>query len=149
MSLHFIRLSIAIAALLAIAPAGARAAEHVVKMLNDNGKGEYMVFEPSFIEAAPGDTVKFVAVDQFHNAETLPEIWPEGAATFQGELSKDVTLTVEKPGVYGIKCAPHYPMGMMALVVAGEPVNKDQLGNYEPPAMAKERFEALAAELSQ
>ncbi|WP_244500928.1 hypothetical protein [Methyloceanibacter marginalis] len=51
MSLHFIRLSIAIAALLAIAPAGARAAEHVVKMLNDNGKGEYMVFEPSFIEA--------------------------------------------------------------------------------------------------
>jgi pseudoazurin len=149
MSLHFIRLSIAIAALLAIAPAGARAAEHVVKMLNDNGKGEYMVFEPSFIEAAPGDTVKFVAVDQFHNAETLPEIWPEGAATFQGELSKDVTLTVEKPGVYGIKCAPHYPMGMMALVVAGEPVNKDQLGNYEPPAMAKARFEALAAELPQ
>ena len=149
MSLHFIRLSIAIAALLAIAPAGARAAEHVVKMLNDNGKGEYMVFEPSFIEAAPGDTVKFVAVDQFHNAETLPEIWPEGAATFQGELSKDVTLTVEKPGVYGIKCAPHYPMGMMALVVADEPVNKDQLGNYEPPAMAKARFEALAAELPQ
>jgi pseudoazurin len=145
----FIRLSIAIAALLAIAPAGARAAEHVVKMLNDNGKGEYMVFEPSFIEAAPGDTVKFVAVDQFHNAETMPEIWPEGAAKFQGELSKDVTLTVEKPGVYGIKCAPHYPMGMMALVVAGEPVNKDQLGNYEPPAMAKERFEALAAELPQ
>jgi hypothetical protein len=39
-------------------------------------------------------------------------------------------------------------MGMMALVVAGEPV-KDQLGNYEPPAMAKERFEALAAELPQ
>lgn len=90
MSLHFIRLSIAVAALLAIAPAGALAAEHVVKMLNDNGKGEYMVFEPSYIEAAPGDTVKFVAVDQFHNAETMPEIWPEGAATFQGELSKDV-----------------------------------------------------------
>lgn len=149
MSLHFIRLSIAIAALLAIAPAGALAAEHVVKMLNDNGKGEYMVFEPSYIEAAPGDTVKFVAVDQFHNAETMPEIWPEGAATFQGELSKDVTLTIEQPGVYGIKCQPHYPMGMIALVVAGEPVNKDQLGSYEPPAMAKERFEALAAKLPQ
>lgn len=149
MSLHFIRLSIAVAALLAIAPAGALAAEHVVKMLNDNGKGEYMVFEPSYIEAAPGDTVKFVAVDQFHNAETMPEIWPEGAATFQGELSKDVTLTIEQPGVYGIKCQPHYPMGMIALVVAGEPVNKDQLGSYEPPAMAKERFEALAAKLPQ
>jgi len=149
MSLHFIRLSIAVTALLAIAPAGALAAEHVVKMLNDNGKGEYMVFEPSYIEAAPGDTVKFVAVDQFHNAETMPEIWPEGAGTFQGELSKDVTLKIDKPGVYGIKCLPHYPMGMIALVVAGEPVNKDQLGSYEPPAMAKERFEGLAAKLPQ
>jgi len=149
MSLHFIRLSIAVTALLAIAPAGALAAEHVVKMLNDNGKGEYMVFEPSYIEAAPGDTVKFVAVDQFHNAETMPEIWPEGAGTFQGELSKDVTLKIDKPGVYGIKCLPHYPMGMIALVVAGEPVNKDQLGSYEPPAMAKERFETLAAKLPQ
>jgi plastocyanin len=57
MSLHFMRLSIAVTVLLAIAPAGGRAAEHLVKMLNDNGKGEYMVFEPSFIEAALGDTV--------------------------------------------------------------------------------------------
>jgi plastocyanin len=77
----------------------ALAAEHVVKMLNDNGKGEFMTFEPSVVEAAPGDTVKFVATDQFHNAETLPEIWPEGATTFKGELSKDVTLTVGTEGI--------------------------------------------------
>jgi plastocyanin len=100
-SLHFMGLSIAVTVLLAIAPAVGRAAEHLVKMLNDNGKGEYMVFEPSFIEAAPGDTVKFVAVDQFHNAETMPEIWPEGAATFQGELSKDVTLTSRSQAFMG------------------------------------------------
>lgn len=110
MSLRFARLLAAVA-MLGLAPTGATAAEHVVKMLNDNGKGEFMVFEPSFVEAAPGDTIKFVATDQFHNAETLPEIWPEGAATFKGELSKDVTLTVEKEGVYGIKCSPHYIMG--------------------------------------
>ena len=74
-------------------------------------QGRVHGFEPSFVEAAPGGTIKFVATDQFHNAETLPEIWPEGAATFKGELSKDVTLTVEKEGVYGIKCSPHYIMG--------------------------------------
>lgn len=149
MSLHFIRLSIAIAALLAIAPAGALAAEHVVKMLNDNGKGEYMVFEPSYIEAAPGDTVKFVAVDQFHMPRRCPRFGPKARRHFRANSPKTSALTIEELGVYGIKCQPHYPMGMIALVVAGEPVNKDQLGSYEPPAMAKERFEALAAKLPQ
>ncbi len=147
MSLYLTRISIAFAAVLCVVSGAANAAEHVVKMLNDNGEGQYMVFEPDYIEAAPGDTVRFVAVDEFHNAETMPEIWPEGASRLQGELSKDVTFTIEKPGVYGIKCLPHYPMGMIALVVAGEPVNKDQLAGYEPPAMAKERFDALAAKV--
>jgi len=148
MSLYFARFPIIVAALIAIAPGGAMAAEHVVKMLNDNGKGEFMVFEPSYIEAAPGDTVKFVAVDQFHNAETLPEIWPDGAETFKGELSQDVTLKIEKPGVYGVKCLPHYSLGMVALVVAGDPVNADQLKAYEPPTpQVKKRFEPLAEQV--
>jgi pseudoazurin len=137
----------AVAAFFGVCAGTALGAEHTVKMLNDNGKGEFMVFEPDFIQAEPGDTIKFVAVDQFHNAETLPEIWPEGAATFQGELSKDVTLTVEKEGVYGIKCMPHYPMGMLALVVVGKPVNADQVKAYQPPEMGKKRFESIAAKL--
>ncbi len=149
MSLRFALFSVAIAALLVFVSGEAHATEHVVKMLNDNGKGEYMVFEPSYIEAAPGDTVKFVAVDQFHNAETIPEIWPEGAAAFKGELSKDVTLTVEKDGVYGVQCLPHFPMGMMALVVAGKPVNAAQLKAFQPPEMAAKRYEALVAKVPQ
>ena len=38
----------------------ASASEHVVKMVNDNGKGDFMAFEPTFVTAAAGDTVKFV-----------------------------------------------------------------------------------------
>jgi pseudoazurin len=106
-----------------------------------------MVFEPSFVVAAPGDTIKFVAVDQFHNAETIPEIWPEGAAPLKGELSKDATLVVDKEGVYGIKCLPHFAMGMMAMVVAGKPVNAAQVTAFKPPAPAQKRFDALAAQL--
>jgi pseudoazurin len=147
MSLRFVLISTTIATLFSVPSGGASSAEHVVKMMNDNGKGEYMVFEPNFVHAAPGDTVKFVAVDQFHNAETLPEIWPEGAAPFKGELSKDVVLTVDKEGVYGIKCLPHFPMGMMAFVVAGEPVNAGQVTGFKPPSPAQKRFDALAAKL--
>jgi pseudoazurin len=147
MSLRFS--CIAIVALFGLAATPASSAEHVVKMLNDNGKGEMMVFEPSFVQAAPGDTIKFVAVDQFHNAETLPEVWPEGAATFKGELNKDVTLAVEKEGVYGIKCLPHYALGMMALVLVGKPVNADQVKAFQPPETAAKRWEVLKAKLPQ
>lgn len=150
MSLYFTRFPIIVAALIAVAPGVAPAAEHVVKMLNDNGKGEFMVFEPSFIEAAPGDTVKFVAVDKFHNAETLPEVWPEGAETFKGEISQDVTLKIDKPGVYGIKCLPHYPIGMVALVVAGDPVNANQVKTFKGPTpQVDERFAKLAEKVPQ
>ena len=135
-------LSTASPRLLGFASGQTLAAEHVVKMMNDNGKGEFMTFEPSVVEAAPGDTIKFVAVDQFHNAETLPEIWPDGAATFKGELSKDVTLTVEKEGVYGVKCEPHFPDGHDGLR------RRRQAGQCRPdqglPAagMAAKRYEA-------
>jgi len=147
MSLRFVLISTTIATLLSIPSGGASSAEHVVKMMNDNGKGEYMVFEPNFVQAEPGDTVKFIAVDQFHNAETLPEIWPEGAAPFQGELSKDVVLTIDKEGIYGIKCLPHFAMGMMAFVVAGKPVNASQVTSFKPPSPAQKRYDALVAKL--
>jgi pseudoazurin len=125
----------------------ATAAEHVVKMLNQNDKGEYMVFEPDYLKVEVGDTIKFEPVDPGHNAETIPEIWPEGAETFKGEISQPVSYTVEKEGVYGIKCLPHFPMGMMMLVVAGEPANKDQLDSFTPPEMAKERYDALKSKV--
>jgi pseudoazurin len=84
-----------------------------------------------------------------HNAETLPEIWPKGAQTFKGELSKDVTLTVDKEGVYGIKCLPHYAFGMIALVLVGKPVNAEQLKAFQPPEMAAKRYEALVDQIPQ
>ena len=148
MSLKSLRTLIAGVALLAIAPGGVIAAEHEVKMLNRGGDGEFMVFEPAFIKAEVGDTVKFVATDQFHNAETMPEIMPDGAKPFKGELSKDITMTIDKPGVYGVKCLPHYPMGMIALVVAGDPVNADQLKAYEPATpQLKKRYDALVEQV--
>lgn len=147
MSLRFATISAAIVMLIGAASGEALAKEHVVKMINDNGNGQFMVFEPDYIKADPGDTVKFVAVDKFHNAETLTEIWPEGAEPFKGEMSKDVVLKVEKEGVYGIKCLPHYPLGMMALVVVGDPVNASQVSAFKPPAMGQKRFDAMVGKL--
>src|SRR5690606_25797102 len=129
-----------LAAVAVIAMAGAAgAAEHEVKMLNKGEKGA-MVFEPDFLKVEPGDTIKFVATDKGHNAESIKGMLPEGAATFKGKINEEIVYTVEKEGVYGIKCTPHYAMGMIMLVVAGEPVNAEEAKGTKHPGKAKDHF---------
>jgi pseudoazurin len=113
----------AVAVLMTLA-GGAFAAEVEVKMLNKGAEGA-MVFEPALVKIAPGDTVKFVATDKGHNAETIKGMLPTDATPFLGKNGEDVVVTFDKPGVYGVKCLPHYGMGMVALVVVGTPDNVD------------------------
>ena len=42
---------------------------------------------------------------------------------FKGKLSEPVTVTVSVEGVYGVKCTPHYGMGMVALIVRDMTLN--------------------------
>lgn len=114
----------------------ANAAEFEIKMLNKGAKGA-MVFEPDFVRAAAGDTIKFVPTDKSHSAETIKGMAPEGAEPFKGKLNEEVTVTVTADGVYGVKCAPHYGMGMVALIVVGEPVNLDAAKEVKNPGKAK------------
>ncbi|MBX6425911.1 MAG: pseudoazurin [Variibacter sp.] len=127
------------AALLATA---APAAEVEVKMLNKGAEGA-MVFEPALIKIEPGDTVKFVAVDKGHNAQSIDGMLPPGAAPFIGKMNQDVAVTFDKPGVYGVKCLPHYGMGMVALVVVGTPTNQEQARAVNHPGKAKSVFATL------
>ena len=60
--------------LLSVSPAAAK--EYQVKMLNKAADGSLMVFEPAFLKVAPGDTVKFVATQKGHNAETIAGMAP-------------------------------------------------------------------------
>ena len=124
------------------------AAEVEVKMLNKGAEG-LMVFEPALVNIEPGDTVKFVATDKSHNAETIKNMLPEGAAPFAGKMNEDVAVTFDKPGVYGIKCMPHYAMGMVALVVVGKPDNLDQAKAVPQSGKAKQVFASLFERLTQ
>ena len=124
----------------------AQAAEHEVKLLNKGTTG-LMVFEPSVIKIAPGDTVHFVATDKGHNVESIDGMLPGGAQLFKGEMGKDMTVAFDQPGVYGVKCKPHYGMGMVGLVVVGEPVNKTAAAAVEQKGKAKQKFATLFGEI--
>jgi pseudoazurin len=126
----------------------ALAAEVEVKMLNKGAEG-LMVFEPALVKIEPGDTVKFVASDKSHNAESIKGMLPEGAAPFAGKMNEDVVVTFDKAGVYGVKCMPHYAMGMVALIVVGKPDNLDAAKATPQSGKAKQVFAALFDRLTQ
>src|SRR6266536_585666 len=130
------------------AATSASAAEIDVKMLNKGADGA-MVFEPALIKAAPGDTVKFLVADKGHNVESIPGMLPDGATPFTSKMNEEVAVTFDKPGVYGVRCKPHYGLGMVALVVVGDPVNLDAAKAVKQPGKAKQAFEALFAQLGK
>ena len=136
----------AAAAVLALT-GGARAAEVEVKLLNKGAEGAVMVFEPAFVKIAPGDTVKFVSTDKGHNAESIKGMLPEGAAPFVGKNNEDLAIKFEQEGVYGIKCLPHYGMGMVAMIVVGNPGNLDQAKAVPQVGKAKQVFATLFGKL--
>jgi pseudoazurin len=137
---------IASALLTALVAAPASANEVEVKMLNKGTAGP-MVFEPALVRVSPGDKVTFVATDKTHNAETIQGMLPAGAQAFAGKMSENLSVTFDKEGVYGIKCQPHYGMGMIALVIVGsDSANLAEAKSVKHPGRAKERFEELFAE---
>lgn len=120
----------------------ASAAEFEVQMLN-KGKAGVMVFEPSLVKVAKGDTVTFVPTDKSHNAETAKGLIPEGAEPFKGKMNETVKVTFAVDGAYVVKCAPHLGMGMVALVVVGDaPANIDAIKTAKLPKKARERLDA-------
>ncbi|MBB5278816.1 pseudoazurin [Rhizobium rosettiformans] len=134
------------AALLLSVPAFSMAADFEVKMLNKGAEGA-MVFEPAGLKIAPGDTVTFVATDKGHNAEAIKGMVPEGAAEFKGKMNEEIKVTFDVPGLYGIKCAPHLGMGMVAAILVGDApaANLDAFNAAKLPKKARERIDAAVA----
>lgn len=118
-----------------------------VQMLNRND-AENMVFEPAFLRLAPGDTVKFITTDRGHNAESIAEMTPEGAAVFSGAINEEIVVTYDVAGVYGVRCKPHYAMGMVMVIAVGD-VSETPADFLEGriPRGAKARFEEQLSNL--
>lgn len=119
-----------------------------VKMLNKGVDGA-MVFEPAYVKAAVGDTITFLSTDKGHNAEGIEGMLPEGVEAFKSGMGEDYVLTLTAEGLYGVKCTPHYSMGMVALIQAGAPVNLDAAVAVTQKGKAKTRFEPLFAQVAQ
>ena len=124
---------------------------HEIKMLNKSKTDPKMkmVFEPSFVLAAAGDCIKFIPTSKGHNAETIKKMIPNGAKKFKSKMNKELIVQLDVEGLYGIKCKPHYQMGMIALIQVGE-VSEDvikEAAKVKHRGKAKDRFKLLFAGL--
>jgi len=119
-----------------------------IKMLNEGAKGK-MVFEPDFVKINPGDTIEFKPIDKGHNAETIKGMIPTGAEPFKSKINAEFSVTLTENGVYGIRCTPHFGVGMVALIVVGTPENVEETKAIavKVPAKAKKVFEELFAQV--
>jgi pseudoazurin len=75
---------------------------------------------------------------------------PSGAKPMKGMMSKDVSMIVTIPGLYGVKCMPHYSMGMVALVQVGR-VSPEALSAAKAvklPPFAAKRMAAMLAKVN-
>lgn len=133
-----VAIGVALAALLG----GAAFAETFeVKMLNKGADGDRMVFEPAFLRADPGDTIRFVATDKGHNAETADGMVPNGAEGFKGKINEEIAVTLDTEGVYGVLCKPHYAMGMVMTIAVGDVDVPETFLEGRVPRKAKLRFQ--------
>ena len=92
---------------------------HTVKMLNQGPTG-VMVFEPAVLKINIGDTVTFVATDAAHNSASIPGMLPPNANAWKGQLSRDISVTFDIPGIYGYQCTPHAMMAMVGIIQVGD-----------------------------
>ncbi|MEO9777789.1 MAG: pseudoazurin [Sedimentitalea sp.] len=112
-----------------------------VKMLN-KGESGTMVFEPASLRIAAGDLVKFIPADKGHNAESVKGMIPSGATSFAGKINEEFDITLTEPGLYGVKCKPHWGMGMVMVIAVGdEAADADSFLAGKMPKKAKARFE--------
>ncbi|MBF5007347.1 pseudoazurin [Diaphorobacter caeni] len=115
-----------------------------VKMLNRGPHGA-MSYEPELLKIAPGDTVKYLASSTGHNAATVEGMLPANAAAFVGKINEEIEITLNEKGVYGIKCSPHYAMGMVMLIQVGDAPLSAMSIPGEAPDQARQRFQAIAS----
>jgi len=138
------------AAIIGLSAAAAASEVHVVEMLNRSADGENMVFRPAITFVEPGDTVRFVSTNPGHNSETIDGAIPEGAEGWQTRISQDAEVTITEEGIYAYKCTPHFGVGMVGLIVAG-----DSTANIEAVRAARyigradQRMTALIDEVAQ
>ena len=121
----------------------ASAQEMVIRMGGPDG--EIGIFpEITYVEV--GETVRFRSTGHMHASRSINTMCPSDVS-WRARIGEDVVVRFDEAGIYAFKCAAHYAMGMVGLVVVGGSTELDEEAREarHPPA-AQEQLERLLAE---
>ena len=109
------------------------AAPNEVRLLDKGANGTAKVFEPAIMHVEVGGAVEFVAWDFGHDLISVDGLLPDGAVSFSGYKNADTSVNFKVEGVHVYQCAAHKAVGMVGLIVVGDPSTNldDILANYQ------------------
>lgn len=113
-----------------------------VEELNRGPTG-FFVFAPELVRIKSGDTIDFIASDRGHDVHSVNGMIPDGAQPIDGKTNQNTKVTLSQPGVYVIACKVHTLMGMVGVVVVGDPVNIDKIDPSGLPPRARAKIQTL------
>jgi pseudoazurin len=136
-------------AVLPLSPAPAAAAElHEISVIRDAESGQPR-FEPPVLYVAPGDTVRINMGGKVFASRLIAGMHPPGADIWWGQVGESVEVTLAQPGVYGHKCGASYALGLVGLIVVGDPdVNLEAARTVKHPPVAARVFDDLFASIA-
>ena len=96
---------------------------------------------------ATGESL-IIGETQYKYQSAIKDILPEGVEVFKSKINEEYTLTVTEAGLYGVKCTPHFAMGMVGLIQVGDaPANLDAAKTAKMSKKARERMDAEIAQV--
>ncbi|MDF7679692.1 pseudoazurin [Enterobacteriaceae bacterium ESL0689] len=118
-------------------------------LMKNRGAAGPMVYEPDYLAIQPGDSVKFIRTHKSHNAASIAELSPAGYKGFVGKIDEEIEVKYDQPGFYGIKCSPHYAMGMVMMIKVGDATLPDSYRAFKAPGVANKRFQQIYSRIDQ
>ena len=74
---------------------------------------------------------------------------PEGAEGFAGKINEEIEIVLDVEGLYGVKCKPHFNMGMVMTIAVGDVAQTpDTYFEGRIPKKALARFDTQLANLN-
>ena len=79
-----------------------------------------------------------------HGVKSVAGMLPEGVAPWRGRMGDELVVTLNQPGVYGVKCPAGYKVGMVGLIVVGrDPPNWESARAVRHPPEPSRAFAGL------
>jgi len=120
-------------------PGGAMAgAVHTISVVRDSDSG-LPRFDPPIAFIEPGDTVRFQIAGKVYASRLIAGLHPPGVSGWWGQVGETLDVTLTEPGVYGHKCGASYALGLVGLIVVGDPSPNLEAARavQHPPAAAR------------